>query len=165
MIKNLLVLALIVSAALTWTYFSNTNERTAQPKSQLVTDFTFQDLNNKKHTLYDYKRQQIILHFWATWCAPCVKELPELIELANKNPDSLSVIAVAVADTPKDIEQFLSKTKKRTADNFIIGLDPKKAISKQIYNTTKLPESFIITPSLTLKEKIVGAYEGWIHYP
>ena len=165
MLKNLLTLTFIVSAILAWTYLSNTDERTSQQNLQLVENFAFQDLNNKKHTLYDYKDQRIILHFWATWCAPCVKELPELIDLANKHPDNLSIIAIAVADRPKEIEKFISKTGRRTADNFIIGLDPNKAISKEIYNTVKLPESYILTPSLMLKEKITGAYSSWPTYP
>lgn len=57
----------------------------------------FQDENGKRHTLAEFRGRYVLLNLWASWCAPCVKELPALAELSQAVPKSqLTVIAVDV---------------------------------------------------------------------
>lgn len=71
-------------------------------------DFTLQSMDGKEVKLSDYKGKKVYLKFWASWCGPCKKSMPELMELAAK-PDRdfeiLSVIAPGIQGE-KTVEQF-----------------------------------------------------------
>lgn len=158
---NILILMLIILATGAWTYLSDMPSNTFQAPQEIVNDFEFKTLRDKNSSLFDYKDNVILLHFWATWCAPCVEELPKLLDLAKNNPEKITIIAIAVADKKQSIQRFLNKIKKSQPDNFIIGLDSDRQISKDSYGTTKLPETYIITPKFRLFEKITGADNNW----
>ena len=72
-----------------------------------ISSVTFEDFTNRKISLDDYKGKLVIINFWATWCAPCKKEMPSLDSLyQNSNFKNLEVLAV-------NMEQpNTSKTKK-----------------------------------------------------
>lgn len=58
-------------------------------------DFTVQDLRGKPHHLADYQGKFVLVNFWATWCSPCLSEIPELNALHQSHKD-LVIIAVAM---------------------------------------------------------------------
>jgi len=69
---------------------------------------TFSDLAGKRHTLAEFKGRYVLLNLWATWCAPCVKELPTLAKLQAAMGDKLAVIPVDVGrNETKDSAAFL----------------------------------------------------------
>jgi|GEM_PF-1993578 len=158
---NTIILFCLVLSTLVWTYFSNNDTSSPQQRTQDVQNFTFQNLQNETMELNDFKGKPILVHFWASWCAPCLEELPQLIKLANNNPSEMQILAIAVEDKPEDIERFLNKASKNIPNNFIIGLDPNKKISAKIFNTVKLPETYMLNRDLHLFEKIIGAQENW----
>ncbi len=162
--KNILVLLLIIIATGMWTYSSNKKIAKNSLNPEKVSNFEFQSIKNTEHSLSDFEGQPILLHFWATWCAPCIEELPKLINLAESEPEKVTIIAIAVNDKSKDIQRFLSKTTSNIPNNFIIGLDPDKSISKDIYGTIQLPETYILTSDLILLEKIIGSKDNWDDY-
>ena len=159
---NMLILAVVLTLAGLWTYLDQ-KKQSPNRSTPTYADFELNALNGKKHTFYDYKARITLVHFWATWCTPCLKELPELIELASRNPKKITVLAFAVADKPEEIHAFLSKA-NAIPPNFIIGLDTNKNISENIFGTEELPETFILSSKLTLKDKITGAHDDWIGY-
>ncbi len=164
MTKNILTLLAIIIATALWTYFSDTKPIKRTSALEKVPNFEFNDITETKHALYDFQGRVVLLHFWATWCAPCLEELPDLIDLAQTQSEEMTVIAIAVQDKPDDIQRFLTKTKRNIPENFIVGLDPNQVISKNIYETIKLPETYIIDLQLTLSEKITGAKNDWGRY-
>lgn len=157
---NLLLLILITALAGLWTYLDQ-QKHTPNMSLPHYTDFEFNTLDGKKHTFYDYENKVTFVHFWATWCTPCLKELPELVKLAEKHPDTLTVLAFAVADKPKKIERFLSNLEISIPYNFITALDTDKRISEKNFKTKKLPETFIFKPRFILYDKIIGAEDEW----
>lgn len=129
----------------------------------------FTSIHDKTYALHDFKGKTIIVNFWATWCAPCIAEFPELLQLASNRPDDLVVIALSVDETPQNINGFIAKlddTAQRQAklDNFIIAHDKDKIISQDMFQTVMYPESFIIDQNLIIQEKIAGFIE-WSKFP
>lgn len=161
MLKNLIVACAVIlfSIILTFglnTYFkSERGEFFVLEKGQPVPNFSF---NND--TLYNYRGQIIIIHFWASWCAPCVVEFPELIALANTR-DDVTILAFSSDRNQAMIDRFLDRHKFDIPDNFKIIHDDKQIITKEKFSVFALPESFIVTPDLILDNHIIGAYTGW----
>ena len=78
-------------------------------------DMIFTDVNGKKIDLLDYKGKYLIINYWASWCSPCVKEIPELIDFNNKYKDRANIIGVNIEglDLPE-----LSRVIKKFRMNF-----------------------------------------------
>jgi thiol-disulfide isomerase/thioredoxin len=72
-------------------------------ESEDPVDFSLEQLHGDEVSLSDYRGQWVVLNYWATWCAPCRKEIPELSALNNARTD-ITVLGLAYEDT--DIESF-----------------------------------------------------------
>jgi thiol-disulfide isomerase/thioredoxin len=64
--------------------------------------FDVTDTDGKRHRLTDYKGRWVVVNFWATWCAPCVKEIPEIAAFAESAKATTAVIGVALDVDDKD---------------------------------------------------------------
>ena len=125
-------------------------------------DFSFKTLSETEKMLSEFKGKTVFLNFWASWCAPCVKEFPLLLELAEKQANDLVLIAISVDAEKDNIFKFLDSmddvSKQRTdLKNVYIAWDPSKKISQDLFQTLRYPESYIIAPDQTIRKKIIGA--------
>ena len=69
------------------------------PAQSAAPDFKIKDLNGKEHTLAEYKGKVLFLNFWATWCPPCRREIPDFIEAYKELKDKgLEILGVSVDD-------------------------------------------------------------------
>ncbi len=115
--------------------------------------FQLPDLADQAHQLADFKGQYVLLNFWATWCAPCVEEMPALEALHQKlRPHGFTVVAISTdtIETAK-IEAFVRKLKV----TFPIFRDADQAISKK-YGARDLPATFLLNP----KGEVIAAAKG-----
>jgi thiol-disulfide isomerase/thioredoxin len=71
--------------------------------------FTLKDMNGVDVKLESFRGKVILLNFWATWCPPCVYEIPGLVELQTKYRDDLVVLGVSIDDTPEALKPYASK--------------------------------------------------------
>lgn len=78
-----------------------------QPIGSLVPNLQLTDTQQKKSSLYDYKNDYLLINFWATWCAPCRREMPILKSL-NDNNEHLTVLGFSY-DKDEAIEAFKDK--------------------------------------------------------
>lgn len=124
-------------------------------------DFEYQDINGRAGALSSHRGKIVLLHFWASWCAPCLVEFPDLVGLAKETGQELIILAVSTDNDKSDIEKFLNKTKVRLPENFIIIHDENKEITQDLYQTLKLPESYLIGTNGYLLQKIIGPQENW----
>jgi cytochrome c biogenesis protein CcmG/thiol:disulfide interchange protein DsbE len=116
---------------------------------QLAPDFNVSDGTSTIH-LANYRGQVVLLNFWASWCIPCVQELPGLLQLHRERPD-LAILAVSI-DTDQDAyARFI----ERRHMNLITVRDPEQTAAK-LYHTEGWPETYIIDRQGVIRRKLVG---------
>ncbi len=137
-------------------------ENSATDNYKSAPDITFTAIDGKSFKLSDYKGKLVLLNFWATWCAPCKVEFPQMLELAVNDKDII-FLAVSVDENSEDIARFL-KSQKRTHVKHAdvkIAHDPEKEIAQDTFQVLKYPETVIISPSGKMTDKVVGALD-WL---
>jgi peroxiredoxin len=98
----------------------------------------------------------VLLNFWATWCPPCIEELPSLNSIYSELRDrGLVVLGVSVDEDRALYQRFLTAHKV----SFPTVIDPERSVSTR-YGTFKYPESYLIDPEGIVIRKYVGA-EDW----
>lgn len=122
-------------------------------KGVFAPDFTLPDLDGKMISLADSKGKVVLLNIWATWCPPCVEEMPSMEKLHQELKDeAFEILAVSIdASGAKAVIPFMKKHKL----SFTALADTEGAI-KSLYQTTGVPESFIIDKNGIIVEKIIG---------
>jgi thiol-disulfide isomerase/thioredoxin len=106
-------------------------------------DATFQDPDGGDISLAEFKGTPVLVNLWATWCAPCVKELPTIDVLARTHGrgGALGVVAVSQDSGPQgSVEAFLQKLK---VDDLVAYHDPKMALSGAL-NAQVLPTTVLL---------------------
>ena len=98
-------IAQIISARRTWKpVWTNSY-------GQMAADLELKDIFGKTHKLSDYRGKNVIIIFWATWCAPCLTEIPYLIELRNRiSEDELTMLAIS-NEGPTMLQRFAESKK------------------------------------------------------
>ena len=96
----------------------------------------------------------LVVHFWATWCAPCEEELPGLLAWwrEEKGDPRVELVAVSVDEEWKTVDGFLAK---RSAADLPTALDPKKGAATA-FGTTKFPETWFLSPSGEVLHRWIG---------
>lgn len=116
-------------------------------------NFTLPGLDGKMISLSDYKGHVVLVNIWATWCPPCVDEMPSMEKLYQELKDeNFEILAISI-DAPG--ENAVSPFMKKYNLSFPALIDPDGTI-KTLYQTTGVPESFIINKDGILIEKIIG---------
>jgi thiol-disulfide isomerase/thioredoxin len=103
--------------------------------------FQFKDITGKNHTLSDYKGKWVLVNFWATWCPPCLKEIPDLISLYESRKD-LMVIGVAIDEADPNLVLEFVKSMSISYPTVIGDRD----IAAQIDDISLLPSTYLYDP-------------------
>jgi thiol-disulfide isomerase/thioredoxin len=136
-------------------YFSkNISLSLNNPQTEIFFNSISKDKNNKSVSLSQFKNRWLLVNFWATWCAPCREEIPELNELFKNNKD-VHLIAIAI-DEIGAVNKFLTKTPinyESLISNDIKGVE----ISKSLGNDRGvLPFTVLIKPNGKIQEVFFG---------
>jgi len=105
-------------------------------------------------SLTQFRGHTVVLNFWATWCFPCIEELPSLMELQRRLPQ-LTILAISQDEDPAVYRQFLLDYRV----NLLTLRDPSQRIP-HLYGTVKIPETYIIDRNGILRRKFVSA-QNW----
>ena len=116
------------------------------------TDFTGTLLGGGELTLSDYEGKVILLNFWATWCGPCVGEMPAFPRLLEKYGNELAVIAVDKEEDAGTVADFIADR----GYDFPVVLDTDGAIGR-LYPSDGIPYTIIIAPDGTISDTSLGA--------
>jgi peroxiredoxin len=116
-------------------------------------DFSVPALPSGSLDLKTYRRQIVVLHFWATWCPPCVEETPSLEQFAEKMRDrGVIVLSVSVDQNQEALQDYVQKNHI----SYLVGRDPDQALAAR-YGTFQFPETYILDHRGLVAEKVVGA--------
>lgn len=117
--------------------------------------FTLKDLSGKKTSLKDFSGSVVVLNFWATWCPPCVSEMPSLEALHKKlGKKGVSVVAVNDYEAREKPLRFI----KKYGYSFKVLVDEEGKTS-EAYKATVLPTTFIIDKNGMAVGSVVGGAE------
>ncbi len=90
-------------------YEKNIRKRSTQRLQQVsfpTPALALKDLAGNLHNLNDYKGKTVLVSFWASWCRPCLEEMPSLVKLKEEHKDNLEILAVNVGEEKATIEKF-----------------------------------------------------------
>lgn len=120
-------------------------------------DFTLPDLNGKQHRLSDYRGKWILVNYWAMWCPPCLREIPELERFYQKHKaNDAVVLGVDYEESDhKKLAQFI-KDNKMTYPVLLGSPEQGDTIGP----VPGLPTSFLIAPDGTIAGRKVGPVTG-----
>jgi thiol-disulfide isomerase/thioredoxin len=126
-----------------------------------IADFSFMTVDGKRHRLYDTENKTVLIHFWASWCLPCEKEFPVLLQIVERN-NALALIAVSVDKDLPAMQDFLRRHSMPTGERFLAVWDKDKSITQGIFGISQYPETIIVDRNKTLFKHIVGTAD-WRH--
>lgn len=138
----------------------DTTDRNDEPINQdLAPDFTATLADGSSFTLSEHRGSVILLNFWATWCGPCVGEMPAFEQLNNEYGDEVVILAVNCMEDENTVNQFI----KYNGYTFPIAYDVNGAIS-DLYPTDGIPYTLVIGTDGTVLRTFIGADSADVQY-
>lgn len=127
---------------------------------EMSRDFTLSTLDGDTLTLSDLRGDWVVLNFWATWCPPCVEEMPYLNQIAAER--AVHVLGVNFNEDASLVRQFVADH----AISFPILMQPDD-ITLLIYGVRGLPRTIVIAPDGTIAHTIIGqidpaTFDAWL---
>jgi len=105
-------------------------------------DFTLKDLDGKSVSLSDFRGKWVIVNYWATWCPPCLEEIPDLVDLYEENRDTIVVLGVDYEEV--NMEYLKEFVETHMMSYPVMQMEPKPVT--ELGPVLGLPTSYIISP-------------------
>jgi thiol-disulfide isomerase/thioredoxin len=137
---------------------SDENPATATPEA--ARDFTLESLGGDSVTLSELRGQWVLVNFWATWCPPCVSEMPYLQRVSDER--EMSVLGVNFKESAEAVSKFI----ENNDITFPVLMNPDDLLVL-FYQARSLPRTFVIDPDGNIALRIIGAvdeaqFEQWL---
>ncbi len=114
-------------------------------------EFTVRD-SDRTVSLNQFRGQVVVLNFWATWCPPCVAELPSMMHMQDRlRTHGVTVLGVSIDVDSDAYHRFL----KLRSVNFLTVRDPDQKVAG-MYGTSVWPESYVIDRDGVMRRKFIG---------
>ena len=119
-------------------------------------DFEAPLISGETFKLSEQRGKVVLLNIWATWCGPCVAEMPDIDQLAKDYADDLVVIGVNCGEPEKDVVSFIEKN----GYTYPIALDTDYLVSGMLYPTSSIPYTVVINPMGEITQVHTGGGKG-----
>ena len=114
----------------------------AVPSAAEIVDFMLPDLEGKPVSLSDFRGKWVVVNYWATWCPPCLDEIPELVSLHDDNSDKLVVLGIDFEEVNNDYLKEFVESQMMTYP--VVRMNPVPVT--RLGQITGLPTTYIISP-------------------
>jgi cytochrome c biogenesis protein CcmG/thiol:disulfide interchange protein DsbE len=104
--------------------------------------------------LADYRGQPLLVNFWATWCAPCVEEMPAFQRVARRLADRVAVLGVDVQDAPSNAQPFV----RELGIDYDLAIDPAAALYREV-RAYGMPTTLFVDSSGMIVYRHTGALD------
>jgi thiol-disulfide isomerase/thioredoxin len=123
-------------------------------------DFTLQTIDGASVTLSDLRGNWVLVNFWATWCPPCVEEMPYLETLSSER--DIEVIGINLNEKEDVVAKFLSDN----GITFPILMDPDE-VTQLMYEARALPRTVVVAPDGKIAGRVYGrvspdSFDSWL---
>ncbi|MBN2456306.1 MAG: redoxin domain-containing protein [Sedimentisphaerales bacterium] len=115
-------------------------------------DFVLEDIDGKRHRLSGYKGKNVMLIFWATWCNPCLAEIPHLMELRSTVSENELVMMAISAESPRVVKDYARKRKI----NYLVASVNMRMMPVPFSMVNSIPSSFFIDSEGKIKLATIG---------
>ena len=159
MLKYLIAIMLLILAVMLYGFedrylqIDKTSDNAINIDDEKAPDFKLLTLNGEEVKLTDYSGKIVILDFWATWCGPCRKGIPDLVSIQNEYKDELVVIGISLdqPSTQQNLQPFID----HFSINYPIVLGTLDVVVAY-GNIQAIPTSFIIDGERNIVKKHIG---------
>lgn len=118
-------------------------------------DFTVED-SGTRVSLRDLRGKVVVLNFWATWCPPCVEEMPSLIAMQKQMKGRVTVFAVSLDDSDSEYRRFI---REQGMTPTLLTMRDATKNSNTLYGSFRFPETYVIDANGVLRRKFIGPVE------
>lgn len=124
-------------------------------ETRAAPNFTIEDMQSVTHSLADYQGKVLVVNFWATWCPPCVKEMPSLQRAWEQlRGEDIAVLAVNMGEQKQAIEDFIQKYPVELP----ILLDKDLEVA-DAWLVSGLPTTYVVNPDGDIVFQVIGERE------
>ena len=155
MVRCILFIYLIISSNLSYSDDNNQLQISKQPIN--IEPFSLITEKGNKENFSKGNNKIIVINFWATWCPPCIKEIPDLQKIKKEFGSNIEVLFISVDSNFEEVvPKFL---KKNNFSNLRVYNDQKLIVSKK-FKVTVMPTTIIINKNFKEKYRVKG-YVDW----
>ena len=131
-----------------------TESLTKEETPENVIEFSYKDLDDKDVKLSDFRGKWVVVNFWATWCPPCRKEIPDFVKFKTLYSDNVEILGIANEDA--DVEIIRAFAEDYLVNYPILMADVYNPTEFDRQNTMGLPTTVIFNPKGEQVSKRVG---------
>jgi peroxiredoxin len=120
-------------------------------------EFTLQTIDGNSASLQEFRGKQVMLNFWATWCGPCVSEMPHLQEVYDeRSGEGLVLLSIDIGESLPQVKSFITER----GFTFPVLLDTQGKVAELYCLPQVLPQTLFIDSKGTIKARKVGAFRN-----
>jgi len=154
-LRTVAIVAAVVAAAFGYVHLAE-NKGYALKAGSEAPPFRLPSLAGGEVNLASLRGKVVVLNFWATWCPPCVAEMPSLERLHRAlGPEGLSVVTVSTDEDDAELRRFVAERSL----SLPVLKDPGGRVAASEYHTTGYPETFVLDREGRLLQHVVGPAE------